>query len=125
MKPSRLPANHAIPAPSATSEIARLSTWMRLRSVAITSSTNAMTTAAPPAMKNAVMLLTMFASVSCAAISTDQHLPLPGVGTSATTGASMPPMLSSMSSRSSLDLSAIMQTPMAISVPTKIACTGV
>ena len=48
-----------------------------------------------------------------------------GVGTNATTGASMPPTLSRMSSHSVLPFSTIMQTPIATRAPTKTAWAGV
>ena len=47
------------------------------------------------------------------------------MGTNATTGASMPPRLSRMSSHSVLPLSTIMQMPIVTRPATNTACAGV
>ena len=67
------------------------------------------------------MLFSMFSVGSAGVPSSDAHFPACGVGTMATTGASMPARFSRMSSGSVDPRRQIRHAPIAISEPTKIA----
>ncbi len=90
---------------------------------------------AMPATKSALMLLSILATTHAASSPssftgsgrgwTDQHTPTSDVGTTATTGASIPAVLRHASSQDELPLMTMRDNPIAIRPPTRMARTGV